>query len=521
MTLWQSVRAVFSAGIRATYQNWDDFWFNPVWGQSSTASGVPVGPDAMLKVSAMTAGVRVIAETLGMLPLKLYEKRENGSRVEAEDDPLYALLHDQPNPWQTAQQFVEMLTAWAILWGEGIAEIKPGRRRVVGELWPIHPDHVQQVNQTSSGRLVYTVRATGDDGRATGETRYLTQDDLFRVSGIGVHRFIPLRLLYLARESVGLWLAMERHGSKFFAQGATPSLLIETEKILGSTGRQKFKEAILAALAGKSQHGTLVLDEGAKAKVLGSTASDAQLVEEREFQVREFARWLRIPEHMLAVSDEPTHASSEVYALDLIKYSFGPWFKRWESSVQRDLITIPGQYAEFLPDALLRGTTLERYQAYAQALAENNGPRFLDVNEVRRKENLPPWPGQTGPPAPKSVEPASARPQPAPDRASALLQAGARQATRREVEAVRHEATPRRLADVDRWRAWVDQFYARHAAFLSEMLVVPLERAQAFCWTHRAELLSDGLDVLARWERDTPGDLVRLASTNGHAAVEV
>jgi HK97 family phage portal protein len=527
MTLGQTIRALFSPAIRATYQPWDNFWYqqDPAW-LSATLSGVPVGPDAMLKVSAMTAGVRVIAETLGMLPFKLFQESEDGGRTPATDDPLYTLLHDQPNPWQTAQQFIEMLTAWAILWGEGVAEIKPGRRRVVGELWPIHPDHIQDVTQASSGRLVYRVRNVRADGTATGEIRTVLQDELFRVSGLGVHRFVPLRLLALAREAVGLWLAMEAHGSRFFSKGATPSLVVETEKSIGATAREKWKEALNAAFSGLSgKHGTLVLDEGAKAKVLGNTAKDAQLLEEREFQVREFARWLRLPHHMLSSEQEPTHASSEVFSQHLVKYTFGPWAARWKQSAQRDLITLPGFFAEFVFDALLMGTTLERYQAHATALAENNGRPFKSVNEVRRAENLPPWPGMDGPPPPKPVTTPAPAPQPEPipapsprDRATAILQESAKRATKREVETIRRQATRKHLADVDGWRTWVEAFYARHAAYLSELLVLPLDLTRGFCRDHRAELLAVGCAVFPRWEAEGPAALLALAQTNGHLA---
>jgi HK97 family phage portal protein len=527
MTFRESLRALFFPSIRATYQPWDNFWYQqePAW-SSVALSGAPVSPESMLKVSALTAGVRVIAETLGSLPFKLFQEQPDGGREPAKDDPLYTVLHDQPNPWQNAQQFIEMLTAWAILWGEGVAEIKPGRRRVVGELWPIHPDHILDVTQASSGRLVYRVRDVRADGRSTGDTRTLLQDDLFRISGIGVHRFIPLRLLYLAREAAGLWLGMEAHGSRFFSKGATPSLVVETEKSVGATARQKWTEALNAAFAGLTgKHGTLVLDEGAKAKVLGNTAKDAQLLEEREFQVREFARWLRLPHHMLSTEEEPTHNSGEMFDQHLVKYTFAPWAMRWKQSAQRDLITLPGYYAEFVFDALLMSTTLERYQAHAAALADNNGPAWKAVNEIRRSENLSAW----GPefdkprPAPKTPPPVSSPPPPAPptpvDRATALLQEGAKRATKREVETLRRQATLKHLADVEGWRGWVDAFYARHAAYLSEMLVIPLERARLYCQDHRAELLAEGPEVLARWERTAPAALFALAQTNGHAAL--
>jgi hypothetical protein len=323
-----------------------------------------------------------------------------------------------------------------------------------------------------------------------------------------------------------MWLAMEQHGSRFFSQGAAPHLVLESTKGLGDLARQKLKDAVNAAHRGLTgHHGTLVLEDGVTAKSHKSTARDAQLLEEREFQVRDFARWLRIPHHLLSVEDEPTHNSGEMFDQHLVKYTFGPWAMRWKQSVQRDLITLPGYYAEFLFDALLQGTTKDRFEAYAVALNTNNGQPFMAVNEVRRTMNLPPWEKQYDRP-PEPPEPTTSAPPPAPrptapapppdNRPSTLLQETARRATLREARLIRQQATPQRLANVEGWRAWVDQFYARQAAYLSEVLCIPLEAARLHCQTHRAELLAEGLDVLARWETETAA-LAALAEGNGHA----
>jgi hypothetical protein len=129
-----------------------------------------------------------------------------------------------------------------------------------------------------------------------------------------------------------------------------------------------------------------------------------------------------------------------------------------------------------------------------------------------------------GPPPPKPVNaPASVpRParEPAPDReptprdrAAALQQESARRASRREIDTIRRQATPKHLADSDGWRAWVSAYYGRHAAYLSELLVLPLEVTRLFCQDHRAALLAEGVDVLARWETEGPAALVALAET--------
>jgi HK97 family phage portal protein len=464
----------------------------------------------MLRVSAVVAGVRLIADVLAMMPLVLYRRTGENARARARDDPLWSILHDRANEWQSAPEFIAMMTAHAVLWGAGYAEIRRSPRGIIEALWPIHPDAVTPT-QLPTKRLVFAVRE--QEGGMT-RTRTLSQDDMFRISFLGLHPFLPLNLMQLARESVGLWLAMEGHGARFFAHGARPGGAIRHPKTLNAEARERIRKGVDSVFGGLlGHHGTMVLDEGMEYQTFASTARDSQLLEEREFQVRDIARWLNIPEHLLKTSKQPTFASIEAFGREFVDYTLGPPATRWEKAIQRDLIAADDLYAEFLFDRLLRGSTLERAQTYA--ILVTNG--IMTRNEARMRENLSPLDGLDDPLTPLNLDrgtPPAARVDPVPELARALVH--------REVELIRRQATPKHLADVTGWRTWVDGFYARHAAYLSERLGLDLAATRQFAQHRRAELLARGLDVLDEWMREGGSLLCAMLRMDGdhhaHAA---
>ena len=141
---------------------------------TQSAAGVHVNEATAMRVAAVYSSVRVIAETIGSLPLNMHRRRADGGRERAAEHPLQILLHDRPNGWQTAQEFREMLTEHALLRGAGYAFINWRSRasNIVDELIPLHPDRVA-VRQLPDNSLAYELR------RADGTRVPLMQDEVF------------------------------------------------------------------------------------------------------------------------------------------------------------------------------------------------------------------------------------------------------------------------------------------------------------------------------------------------------
>ena len=187
----------------------------PTFSFGSSMSGKSVTPSSAIQVSAVYACVRVIAETIASLPLHIYEATDAGSR-KASEHPLYRLLHDEPNTEMTSFIWREVMLSHLLLWGNSYCQIlRSGRSRIVG-LYPLLPDHMA-VDRDTKGKLTYTY--TTSEGRM----EPLNPEDVLHIPGLGFDGVMGYSPIALEKAAIGLGIAAEEYGSKFFANGARPS----------------------------------------------------------------------------------------------------------------------------------------------------------------------------------------------------------------------------------------------------------------------------------------------------------
>lgn len=361
----------------------DDFWFNSV--SSSTGTGMIVTPDSAARLTAVMACVGLIAETLAAMPLMIYRRRSDGGKDRAPEHPLYELLHDQPNDWQTAFEFKEMQTGALALRGNAYAQIVPGSRGAVDSLVPLHPDRVT-VKRLASGRLAYIVRV------ADGSDQVLTQDEIFHLrlrSNDGITGLSPIAE---ARETIALAMAAEQHASRFFRNFGSPPGAITTPMELTDEQidlmRRKWREAHTGDRSGS----VAILSNGFAWSSLGVNNKDSQFLEIRQYETIDIARIYRVPPHMIGETTASTSWGSglEQLSLGFVSYTLQPWLSRWTGAVRRDLITDKDIFfAEFEPAALLRGDRKARLDGYR--VEREIGT--ISVNEIRVKENRNPIEG--------------------------------------------------------------------------------------------------------------------------------
>lgn len=438
-------------------------------------SGVPVSPETALKLSTVWGCTRLLSETTASLPAVVYQRVGESGRRRATQNPLYDVLHDEPNAHQTAFDFFDYMTHVAIMRGNAVARKKDGPRGPVDQLVPIPPDYVtiEKLSDNSLRFLIHEPYAA--------QPEILLEDEVLHLRGYTLDGLIGQSVVSYARDSFGLGLGAERFGSRYFANAAAPSGVLESTKEMSDVARKRLKGQFEAATTGPNAHGTPVLEDGVTWKQVGLTNKDSQFLESREFQAEEVCRWFRVPPHMVGLTSKATSWGSgiEQMSLGFVTYTLMPWLTRWEQAITRACILAPQLYfVEFLLDALLRGDTKARYDAYA--VAKQNG--WMSGNEIRARENQNPMPRgdrywmpanyiEIGSPPPV-VAPAPVAPSGHYDQL--LHEAAAR--------IVRKERAMRKRADVS--------VGEDHAAFVSEALVVPLSAAQSYLdWRndHRAE----------------------------------
>jgi HK97 family phage portal protein len=352
-------------------------------GLKPTASGVEVTTEGSLSSVAVYACVRILAETVASLPLIVYERQGKG-KDRAVKHPLYTLLHDLPNKEMTSFELRETLMGHVALWGNAYAEIEYNKAgRIIG-LWPLRPDKVEV--KRVNGQLIYYVKVNA-------ETIPLAKQQVLHLRGLGSDGVKGYSPITLARQAIGLTLATEEFGARFFGNGARPGLILEHPGQLSETAQGRLKAAIGREHQGLSNaHRLMVLEEGMKVHEVGIPPEDAQFLETRKFQTTEIARLYRIPPHMLADLERATFSNIEHQSIEFVTHTIRPWLVRWEQAINRDLL-LPTErstyFAEHLIDGLLRGDIASRYQAYS--IGRQNG--WLSANDIREKENMNPIEG--------------------------------------------------------------------------------------------------------------------------------
>jgi HK97 family phage portal protein len=353
----------------------------------STSSGKPVNETTAMQMTAVYSCVRILSEAVASLPLNVYRYNDSGGKERALKHPLYRLLHDEPNPEMTSFAFRETLMSHLLLWGNAYAQVIRNARGEVIALYPLMPNKMT-VDRDQNGRLFYLYQKGAEDAKAvSGSSRVrLLSSDVLHIPGLGFDGLIGYSPIAMAKNAIGLAMATEEYGAKFFANGAAPSGVLEHPGTIKDP--QRVRDSWNAAYQGSSNaHKIAVLEEGMKYTPIGISPEQAQFLETRKFQINEIARIFRVPPHMLADLEKSSFSNIEQQSLEFVKYTLDPWVVRWEQSMCRILLSEsekPAYFIKFNVDGLLRGDYASRMTGYATA--RQNG--WMSANDIRELENL-------------------------------------------------------------------------------------------------------------------------------------
>lgn len=358
--------------------------FRPFFGSSS--AGKMVTERSAMQMTAVYACVRILAESIAGLPLHVYRYNSTGGKEKATEHPLFFLLHDEPNVEMTSFVFRETLMTHLLLWGNAYAQIIRNGRRVVTAIYPLMPSRMR-VDRDDNGRLYYEYTRYGDEtGEGKRETVKLSPEEVLHIPGLGFDGLVGYSPIAMAKNAIGMSMACEEFGAKFFANGAAPGGVLEHPGILKDPAR--VRESWNATFGGSSNANKVaVLEEGMKYTPISVSPNEAQFLETRKFQIDEIARIFRIPPHMIGDLERSSFSNIEQQSLEFVKYTVGPWVTRWEQALSRSLL-VGNDRSHFLIKfnlvGLLRGDYESRMNGYATA--RQNG--WMSANDIRELENM-------------------------------------------------------------------------------------------------------------------------------------
>ena len=359
-----------------------------------TTSGNSVTQRSSMQLTAVYCCVRVLSEAVAGLPLITYRYGKKGTKQRAEDQPLYLLLHDEPNPEMTSFSFRETLMTHLLLYGNAFAQIIRNGKGEVIALYPLMPDRMK-VDRDEHGRIYYEYMKQQDEAATmkTG-TVILSPEDVLHIPGLGFDGLVGYSPIAMAKNAIGMASACEEYGASFFANGASPGAVLEHPGVLKDP--EKVRTAWQEAYGGPHKANRVaVLEEGMKFTPISINPQEAQFLETRKFQIEEIARIFRVPLHLIGDLDHATFSNIEEQSLEYVQYTLQPWLIRWEQAIQRSLFTPEEKktmFCRFNVDGLLRGNYQSRMQGYSIGIA--NG--FMSVNDVRALEQMDLIPDEEG-----------------------------------------------------------------------------------------------------------------------------
>ena len=359
-----------------------------------STSGKRVNERSSMQMTAVYSCVRILSEAVAGLPLHFYRYTDNGGKEKAADHPLYFLLHDEPNPEMTSFVFRETLMTHLLLWGNAYSQIIRNGKGEVIALYPLMPDRMN-VERDSKGQLYYEYTVSMDDAPTVkGSTVVLPPTEVLHIPGLGFDGLVGYSPIAMAKNAIGMAIACEEYGAKFFANGAQPSGVLEHPGTIKDPSR--VRESWQSTFGGShNANKVAVLEEGMKYTPISISPEQAQFLETRKFQINEIARIFRVPPHMVGDLEKSSFSNIEQQSLEFVKYTLDPWVSRWEQSMARSLMTPEEKkqyFVKFNVDGLLRGDYQSRMNGYA--VGRQNG--WMSANDIRELENLDRIPEELG-----------------------------------------------------------------------------------------------------------------------------
>ncbi len=384
-------------------------WLSEAFGLKATDSGVRVSEASAQRLSAWWACKRVLAETVACLPLITYQRLSRGKR-HATDHPNFRLLHQRANSEMTSQTWRKTMMGHIVSWGNGYSEIERDRAGRPINLWPLLPDRTRAERvrlRDASGRIVLDgngvpvikrvviTHVPGANGEPQQEV-VLPAENVLHVMGEGFDGIRGYSPVQMARQAIGLGLAAEEFGARWFGSGSRPDGVLEFPTKLSPDAKERIRSSWEIQHQGLSQsHRVAVLEYGMTWKPISVNPNDAQFLETKQAQVSEICRWHRMPPHMIQDLSRGTFSNIEIQSIEFVRFTMLPWFVNWEQEILRSLFTEAEQaeyFCEFLVEGLLRGAMKERYDAYA--VGRLNG--WLCADDIRELENMNPLPNDLG-----------------------------------------------------------------------------------------------------------------------------
>ena len=339
-----------------------------------------------MQIATVFTCVRILAESVMMLPLEIRQRTADGGSRRATEHPAFPLLHDLSNSEMTAAEVRQTAMGHLAQWGNAYLQKIPDNAGRWMQLWPLRPDRMT-VNRGPDGELIYQYRNSSE------RNLVFKSWEIMHVRGLSPDGLIGYSPIGVARRTFDTQARMDQYQDAFYANGARPGMLLKHPGKLSD----KAYARLLASWEERHQGAVnanrlAILEEGMAAEDVGIPQNDAQFLESKKFSRAEICALFRVPAHMANDMESATFASLEQTSLEFVLYTLTPWLVLWEQAIARDLLTAAERrtyYAKHKLQGLLRGDNASRSAFYSTGLQWG----YFSINDVRGFEDINPVEG--------------------------------------------------------------------------------------------------------------------------------
>ncbi|WP_368935535.1 phage portal protein, partial [Proteus mirabilis] len=327
---------------------------------------VYVSPETSMKLAAVYACIYVLSSSIAQMPLHVM--RKVGNRVDtARDHPVFYLVHDEPNEWQTSYKWRETKERHVLGWGNGYTQVIRNRKGEVTKLEACMPWETTLLN--TGGRYTYGVY--NELGNFA-----ISPDDMIHIRALGNNQRMGLSPIAQHAETIGMGMSGQKYTSSFFGGNARPAGIVSVKGDIQPAGWERLKDMWQKAsrMLRSQENKTMLLPADLDYKALTVSPVDAQLIDMLKLNRSMIAGIFNVPAHMINDLEKATFSNISEQSIQFVRHTIMPWVVNWEQELNRRLFTrqerMAGFYVRFNLAGLLRGTPKERADFYHFAITD-------------------------------------------------------------------------------------------------------------------------------------------------------
>ncbi|WP_277669095.1 phage portal protein [Caproiciproducens galactitolivorans] len=382
-------RRLYNQQLTGADQNWNDLreWLG------LTGDELSIRGEKSLKETTVYVCVKILSETLGKLPLKIYKSDENVQRKPVNHYLLF-LMKVRPNPYMSAFTFWSCLETQRNLYGNTYAWMDINRKngRIQG-FYPLDSRRMQiyvdDVGLLSSEQSVWYVYTDN-----LGNQYKIDPDEILHFKGLTTNGLVGLSVIEQLKNTIENSNASAQFLNNSYKRGMSVSGVLQYVGDLDEEGRRKTREKFEHMATGLINANRIaVMPLGMQFQPLQLKMTDAQFLENTRFTVQQLTAAFGIKPHQVNDMTKSSYASVSESNREFYTDTIMAILTNYEQEITYKVFLPSEQqsdlYVKFNADVILRGDIEKRYAMYKDAVQN----MLKTPNECRALEEDPPMDG--------------------------------------------------------------------------------------------------------------------------------